>query len=441
MDRIKQKQLQIALALMLVTNNEVNEEVNKKIKDKVKSVELLKLFSNNYSKKVIDECLNSFPSSSRAEIKLNVDTVSTLMDVENNGLNLDFEAINKDIIEPLKKDLNSLLEKAPLHYTREKVGTKYWIKGVLIKNNYNSKSIDEFVEEVNSDNELLKNLKEIEKIIGTIGIYERLKAVETNGRIHTNFIPYSGYSGRIISHSPSTQNFPSEWKKYLKPLRENEFLFEIDLKSAEIFGLAKVIDETKVFEIMAKKDFYKHTTSKIFGIKEEDVNDIQRKSMKKVINAINYGIGGVGIAEILNESGICKSKISNKQGEMIKEEYFNLFPKFKEYQKEQSKTTELETLSGHIFKVRPSYKHIAFKPQNMIATLMKDLLIAINQMGYTENIINIVHDSIWISSTSIIANDIKNLMEEIFGALVEGTLAEGIELTKLTELGGGNKNV
>jgi len=435
----RKKEVQALLALMIVINNQVKKKINEKIKGGIKNEVLLKLFSNDYSREVIDKYINSFPDSSKEEIKLNLDICPILTNIEDNGISLNFDATNKDIIEPLENKLNSFLEKPKLHGTKEKIGTKDWVKKVLRKNNYNSKSIKDFEKEVNSDNELLKDLKEIDKITGTIGIYERLKAVEINEKIHTNFLPYSGLSGRIVSHYPSTQNFPSEWKKYLKPLREGEKIFEIDLRSAEILTLAKITQETKVFDIITKRDFYKYVTSKIFDIKEEEVTDTQRKVMKKVINAINYGVGVEGLTKIIHES--TKSKVSYEDGKAVKDEYFNLFPKFKEYQKKQSEITELKTFSGHIFKVDASYKHISFEPQNIIATLIKDLLIALDEVNYTKNIINIVHDSIWISSTHDIANEIKDIMEGIFGDLVEGTAVEGIELTKLTELGGGSKNV
>ncbi len=423
-----EKKVQVILALLMV------------LKEGLKDNDFLKLFSGNYSREVMDKHIDIFSSNSRQEINLNMAIVPILTSIEENGIALDFENLKQDKIDPLREELEILLQKPTLFGMKKDVGTYSWTKEVLEKNNYESKSIRDFKNEVDSENELLLDLKKVDQITKVIGTYERLKGTEKDGKIHTNFIPYSGLSGRMISHSPSTQNFPSDWKNYLKTLREGESVIELDLKNAEVLAIAKLSEEDKILEIMDKSDFYNNVACQIFGISEDRVTEIIRKTFKKVVNAINYGSGGAKIAEIINESGILSSELPPDQGGMIKNEYLDIFPKVKEYQKEQASTNILTTATGHVFNLQPSYKNISFGPQNLIATLMKKLLIALDEKGYTKNIINIVHDSIWVSCNDDILDDIKDIMSKVFCDLINSTDVEGIELIKATKLGG-NGNV
>ena len=55
---------------------------------------------------------------------------------------------------------------------------------------------------------------------------------------------------------------------------------------------------------------------------------------------------------------------------------------------------------------------------------MKKLLIALDEKGYTKNIINIVHDSIWVSCNDDILDDIKDIMSKVFCDLINSTDVE-----------------
>lgn len=424
---IKIKKMQVILALLQTSNEGIKNE------------ELARLITNNFSKEVIDKLIYDLSIRSKDEVDQNLEMIPVLEEVERNGLRLDLERLEKTEIQRLKDDLENLKKDPRFLKIVGKVGNFQWLKELSRMDNYNINSFEDLDKGSYEDDDFIQKVKRVISIVNKLNRYKQIKDSLENGGIHTTYIICQGLSGRIISHSPSIQNLPGYWKDYILPLREGEKVFELDIISAEILALAWLAREYKIYEILSEgSDFYTYVASKIFELEESKVSKELRKVMKIIINGITYGMGGSTIADCLNKSDVSKSKISPDQGNLVKEKYFELFPKFREYQDSQKIATTLSTALNHKFSVQANYKNISFGPQNLIATLMKKTLKSLHDNDLTKHVINTVHDSLWLSCKEEEMVQIKELMEVCLSELTLGTKCEGLELIKITELGGIN---
>lgn len=421
------KKIQVILALLQTSNEGIKNE------------QLARLITNNFSKEIIDKLISYLSTKSKDEVHENLEVNPALDEVERNGLKLDFDRLERTYTQKLKDDLEVLIKDPRFLNIVGKVGSFQWLKELSRANNYNINSFEDLDKDSYEDDVFIQKIKSVISIRNKLNCYDKIKDSSENGSIHTTYIPYQGLSGRIISHSPSIQNLPGYWKDYILPLREGEKVFELDIISAEIFALAWLAMEYKVYEILSKgNDFYTYVASKIFELEESKVSKELRKLIKIIINGITYGMGENTIADCFNKSGVSKFKISPDQGKLIKDKYFELFPKFREYQDTQKITTTLSTALGHKFSVQANYKNIAFGPQNLIATLMKKILKSLHENNLTKHVINIVHDSLWLSCKEEEMVQIKEIMELNLSELTLETKCEGLELIKINELGGIN---
>lgn len=421
------KKVQIVLALLQMS------------KEGVRNEDLLRLVSNNFSPEVIQNLIDSLTSEEELEVNLKV--IPVLNKVGENGINLDYTGLWKNFYKEKSEYLENLKNEISFQNYPGSPGSKSWCLKV-VKTSYPEIITLEDIDNDKYENDpIIQKLKRAQAIRKELDLFESLKTKAELNKVHTSFIPYSGLSGRMVSYSPPTQNFPGTWKAYLLPLRKGEKVYELDTRNAEILALAWLTENKEVYKILAQgKDLYIYIASQIFSLEENEVSPLQRKVMKKIVNGITYGMGGKRIAKLLNTSQICKVEVDGNMGNQIKKMFFDLFPNFKDYQIAQTKTKNLETALGHEFEVVPSYKNIAFAPQNLIATLMKKSLIALFERGVIKNVINVVHDSVWVSSDEETVMIIKEVLEENLIELTRGTECEGIELVKITELGGGKND-
>ncbi|MGL5596261.1 MAG: DNA polymerase [Cetobacterium sp.] len=313
------------------------------------------------------------------------------------------EPESKPEIDILNK-ISPLLSKIELRFEPEGLYDHYnSLKSSLISIN-TEKNLCEFQSE---------EFKKLDKL-------EKKKEKETNllenllinkGIVKPQFHIWGTLSGRIITYSPSTQNFPEYFKGYLLTLNPEDNIYELDIISAEVLALAHLSQENKIFQLFKNgSDIYIYVATQLFDLNSDDITPEIRKISKKIVNGFNLGMGAHTLTEMLYKSGYIASLDINI-AKQLKNKYFSLFPDIKAFQDKLKEATELTTYFGHKFNVKPSYKHIAFPAQNLIASLLKLIIIDLDTAGLWKHSLNIVHDSIWISCNEKTMLKIKQIME------------------------------
>ncbi|MEQ1665697.1 MAG: DNA polymerase, partial [Bdellovibrionales bacterium] len=177
--------------------------------------------------------------------------------------------------------------------------------------------------------ELVMNYRELTKLKSTYVDAIPQLIDSTDGRIHTRFHQTVTLTGRLSSTNPNLQNIPVRTergrmirKAFVAP--EGSVLLSVDYSQIELRILAEITGDpglTKAF--LDDVDIHSATAAEVFGIPLEQVNADQRRMAKAVNFGIAYGQGVFGLAETLD--------IPQNEAKTIIENYFQKFPKVKEY--------------------------------------------------------------------------------------------------------------
>lgn len=119
----------------------------------------------------------------------------------------------------------------------------------------------------------------------------------------------------------------SEIKACFPSRFENGLLLESDFSQLEVIGLAMLtMDEQLIQDLLDGKDMHRFFAAQLYGITEEQVDSKQRKLVKKLTFALQYGSGAQGLA---NKNGISKDLAQ----EFI-DNYYSRYWRVKEWQEE-----------------------------------------------------------------------------------------------------------
>ena len=150
-----------------------------------------------------------------------------------------------------------------------------------------------------------------------------------DGRIHSSFKQTVTATGRISSADPNLQNIPTRMelgrliRKVFVP-REGCVLLDADYSQVELRILASFSgDEQLIDAYKNNKDIHALTASLVFGVPFDEVTDLQRRNAKAVNFGIVYGISSFGLSQDLS--------ISRAEAKKYIEDYFETYPKIKEY--------------------------------------------------------------------------------------------------------------
>ena len=154
-------------------------------------------------------------------------------------------------------------------------------------------------------------------------------AIADDERIHSHFLQTVTATGRISSAEPNLQNIPvrtelgRELRKVFIP-RDGFFFADADYSQIELRILAHLSDdETLINAFNSDNDIHAVTASKVFGVNISDVTPSQRRFAKVVNFGIIYGMSAFSLGQDL--------EISRKEAEKYIKEYFDGYPKIKEY--------------------------------------------------------------------------------------------------------------
>lgn len=158
-----------------------------------------------------------------------------------------------------------------------------------------------------------------------------LDVIQPDGRVHTRYQQTLTATGRLSSVDPNLQNIPvrlEEGKKIRKafiPSNKDGYIFSCDYSQVELRVIAHVSgDENMQEAFKTGYDIHAHTAMKIFHLDSPDeVTPNMRRHAKAVNFGIVYGISDYGLSKNLG--------ISRKQAKEFIDNYFEQYPKIKDY--------------------------------------------------------------------------------------------------------------
>lgn len=396
-----------------------------------KNEEFVRLFTNDFQEIENLEAILFSESSVEVEIHKEIIEVVGKIRLKIDFLNWRLE-VNEDLEREFQRAKNVLGCKGIYNWDKKEIVKLLKSKGFEL-NILTKESLKPY-----RDDELITLLIEALNYENKIELFKRLEgATDEVGIIKPKYHLYGSLSGRITSYNPNVQSLPKEYKKYVLPLRNGDKVYELDVKCSELIALAYLSKESLIFDLLLENtDPYTYVALKIFPNYKGEVTKEMRKCFKALINGINLGMGNMGIMDLINKQDFVQKKINLDGAKEVKARYFQIVPNIENFLIGKEKVTELKTILGHTHKVSPSYKNLSFFGQNLISSTLKLTLKELK--GYADVIVNIVHDSIWVSCNERELLEIKAIMEESFGngMLPKEYKEKGIELVKVEKIGG-----
>jgi len=171
---------------------------------------------------------------------------------------------------------------------------------------------------------------------------------DSEGRLHTNFVQTGTATGRLSSREPNLQNIPvraEEGRRIREAFiaRPGCLLVSADYSQIELVVLAHLSgDENLISAFREDMDVHARTASLIFGIKESDVKNEQRRMAKTINFGVIYGMSAFRLANELNISRSDAVKFINA--------YFNTYSGVRQFIENIIQKTEqsgyVTTISG-----------------------------------------------------------------------------------------------
>lgn len=188
----------------------------------------------------------------------------------------------------------------------------------------------------------LEKLRDLHPIIDLIFEYRELTKLKStyldalpklvsnkDQRIHTSYSQTMAATGRLSSANPNLQNIPirTELGNQVRKafIADKGFvLASLDYSQIELRIAASISNDPEMIKIFsARGDFHAATASKLFGIKESEVNPTQRRNAKTINFSVLYGVSAFGLSE--------RSEMTRAEASDYINLYFTVFKKLREY--------------------------------------------------------------------------------------------------------------
>ena len=346
-----------------------------------------------------DEVLDLF-----SEVEMPLTTV--LASMENEGINLDTEALGKFSIE-LGEDLKRLQDE--IHSdcgvafnidSPKQLGEVLFDHLKLVENAKKTKT-----GQYKTSEDILTGLAQKHPVIAKILDYRSIKKLKSTyvdalpaavdsdtGRIHTSYMQAIAATGRLSSTDPNLQNIPirtergREIRKAFIPRDQDHLLMAADYSQIELRVIASMSGDRNMQEAFVQgMDIHAATAAKVFNVAIDQVDREQRSKAKAVNFGIAYGQGAFGLSQNLG--------ISRGEAREIIDGYFEQFPGVKSYMDEQIAFCEtngyVKTLSG-----RRRYLPDINSANNTVKAQAKRIAINAPMQGTAADIIKIAMNRI-----------------------------------------------
>jgi DNA polymerase-1 len=170
-----------------------------------------------------------------------------------------------------------------------------------------------------------REVTKIRQIVETM-----LKAVGSDGRIHTNYVQTGTSTGRLSSENPNLQNIPirSERGREIRDAfiagKGFETLLSADYSQIEMRIMAHLSEDEGIIEAFKTgEDLHRFVGSRLFGVPPQDVTGAMRSTVKAMSYGLVYGLSEYGLAKQL--------RISNAEAKQLMADYFARFGGVKRY--------------------------------------------------------------------------------------------------------------
>lgn len=251
------------------------------------------------------------------------------------------------------------------------------------------------------------------------------------GRIHTSYQQAVTATGRLSSTDPNLQNIPirTEKGRYIRqafiPTNEDFTILSADYSQIELRLVADISkDDDMVRAFTEGQDIHTSTAAKIYKVALDQVTSEMRRQAKTVNFGIVYGISAYGLSQRLS--------ISRKEASTLIENYFEEFPKIREYMDEQinfaRKYGYVKTLLGRKRHLRDINSNNStqrgFAERNAINTpiqgtaadMIKVAMVNIHQAmqayQFNSKMILQIHDELIFDAQKDELEDLKPLVEQ-----------------------------
>jgi DNA polymerase-1 len=271
-----------------------------------------------------------------------------------------------------------------------------------------------------------------------------VKAIASDGRIHSNFRQTVTATGRLSSTEPNLQNLPvrteigREIRKAFVPGSEEYLLTSADYSQIELRVLAHVSDDREMkIAFKENRDIHTMTAAKVFGVDDRFVNGEMRRVAKAVNFGIIYGISDFSLAGDINVSVPTAREYIN--------EYLNQYPGIKKYMSDivsfAQENGYVQTIFGRRryipelesknYNLREFGKRVALNAPiqgaaaDIIKKAMNDVYYRLIELGMKSRLILQVHDELVIETHIDEVEKVENLLKEC----MEGAVNLSVPLT------------
>jgi DNA polymerase-1 len=241
-----------------------------------------------------------------------------------------------------------------------------------------------------------REVSKIRQIVETL-----LKAVEPDGRIHTNYGQTGTSTGRLSSDNPNLQNIPirSERGREIRDAfvfgKGFETLLTADYSQIEMRILAHLAaDEGLIEAFKTGEDLHRFVGSRIFGVAPSEVTSAMRSKVKAMSYGLVYGLSEYGLAKQL--------RMSNGEAKQLMADYFARFGGVRTYLArvvDEAKTIgytvttfgrrrPFDDLNSKIFQIRENARRAALNApiQGTAADIMKLAMTKIDEAMESANL-------------------------------------------------------
>lgn len=176
--------------------------------------------------------------------------------------------------------------------------------------------------------EKILEYRELQKVLTTyIDVLPLL--TDDHNRVHTKLHQDGTVTGRFSSSDPNLQNIPVR-DGYGELIRDafiaprGKVLIAFDYSQIELRVLAMLSNDRNLRDIFENGvDIHAGVAARVFGVKEDEVTDMQRRRAKTINFGILYGMGVTALAQSLG--------VSRDEAQKFHDQYFEAFPTIREY--------------------------------------------------------------------------------------------------------------
>jgi len=264
--------------------------------------------------------------------------ISVLIEIEYNGLFIDVDMIN-NLSKDLKKKLIKISDKIYSYAGKEfNINSPKQLSEILfddlelkqIKKRSTASNVLHILKNHHPIAEELLEYRHLNKLVNTyLDTLPTFINSDTN-RVHTTFNQAVVSTGRLSSNKPNFQNIPIKTdigkniRKAFIPQEDNCYIYSFDYSQIELRILTHFTNENELLKAFNnEEDIHLRTASLIFKIDENQVGFGKRQIAKTINYSILYGAGPFRISQEL--------KIPIKDAAEIIKNYFNSYPKIKNY--------------------------------------------------------------------------------------------------------------